>query len=162
MEILEYIRHQEAGMRRMVDMTMKDMTAELFNWAAPGTANTISATFIHFVSAEDHFVQGILQDQPRIWDSGGRSEKTGVLKTPGIGDSWDEFKHRQIAFQPLLEYKAAVWAATDAYLAALTAALLHRSQWACGVELKVGDVIAVLVETVDAPRQRVGLALQNG
>ena len=40
-------------------------------------------------------------------------------------------------------------------------ALLHRSKWARGVELKVGDVIAVLVETVDAQRQRVGLALNS-
>jgi uncharacterized protein len=41
-------------------------------------------------------------------------------------------------------------------------ALLHRSKWARGVELKVGDVIQVVVETVDPQRQRVGLALQAG
>ena len=41
-------------------------------------------------------------------------------------------------------------------------ALLHRSQWARGVELKVGDVIDVRIETIDAPRQRVGLALKGG
>ena len=120
MDIFEYIQRQMVGMRRMVDMTMKDMTAELFNWPSPGTANTISATFIHLMSVEDHFVQGIIQGKPRLWDSGGLSGQTGVQKTPGIGENWDEFKHRQIALQPLLEYKTAVWAATDAYLATLT------------------------------------------
>jgi hypothetical protein len=56
MEILDYMRRQMASMRRTVDMTMKDVTVEQFNWAPPGTMNTISATFIHFTSVEDNFV----------------------------------------------------------------------------------------------------------
>ena len=92
MEIFDYMRRQMASMRRKVDMTMKDVTVEQFNWAPPGTMNTISATFIHFTSVEDHFVQGILQGKPSVWDAGGWSEKTGVKKPPSIGENWDEFK----------------------------------------------------------------------
>ena len=38
-------------------------------------------------------------------------------------------------------------------------ALLHRSKWTRGIELKVGDVLNVIVDTVDPQRQRVGLAI---
>jgi len=141
MDILEYIQRQMAGMRRMVDMTMKDMTTELFNWAAPGTANTISATFIHFMSVEDNFIQNFIQGKPRVWDSGGWSDKTGVQKPPSIGENWDEFKHRQIAIQPLLDYKTAVWTATDAYLATLTVEELDRKVKFAGGERTVAEML---------------------
>ena len=60
MNVIEYIQREMAGVRRMVDMTMKDVTTELFNWAPPGTANTISATFTHFMNVEDNFIQKII------------------------------------------------------------------------------------------------------
>ena len=126
MEILDYMRRQMAAMRRQVDGTMKDVTVEQFNWAPPGTMNTISATFIHFTSVEDNFVQAILQGKPRIWDTGGWSEKTGVKKTPSIGENWDAFRHLYLEIDPFFEYQKAVWAATDAYLATLSVTDLDR------------------------------------
>jgi len=126
MEILDYLHRQMTSMRSTVDMTMKDVTVEQFNWAPPGTMNTISATFIHFTSVEDHFVQGILQGKPRVWDAGGWSEKTGVKKTPSIGENWDEFKHLHLGPAVFLEYQKAVWAATDAYIADLAPEDLDR------------------------------------
>ncbi len=126
MEIMEYLRYQMANMRSTVDMTMQDVTAEQFNWAPPGTMNTISATFIHLTSVEDHFVQGILQGKPRLWDSGGWAARTGVKETPAIGKSWDEFKHFHLSPAPFLDYQKAVWAATDAYMAGLTPQDLDR------------------------------------
>ena len=126
MEILDYIHRQVASMRTTVTVTMKDVTVEQFNWAPPGTMNTISATFIHLTSVEDSFVQGILQGKPRVWDAGGWSGKTAVKKTPGFGENWDEFKHLHLDPALILEYQQAVWAATDAYLATLTVADLDR------------------------------------
>jgi len=126
MEILDYIQIQMTSMRSTVDMTMKDVTVDQFNWSPPGTMNTISATFIHLTSVEDHFIQGILQGKPRLWEAGGWSEKTGVKKTPSIGENWDEFKHLHLEPAAFLEYQKAVWAATDAYLADLTAKDLDR------------------------------------
>jgi hypothetical protein len=126
MEILDYMRRQIANMRRTVDMTMKDVTVEQFNWAPPGTMNTISATFIHFANVEDHFVQGILQGKPSVWEAGGWSEKTGIKKPPSIGESWDEFKNLKLDPADFLEYQKAVWAATDAYMAGLGVEELDR------------------------------------
>lgn len=82
MDIFEYIQREKSGVRRRVDMTMKDMTSELFNWPSPGTANTISATFLHFMNVEDNFIQKILQGKPSIWESENWSKKTGVQTLP--------------------------------------------------------------------------------
>jgi uncharacterized damage-inducible protein DinB len=126
MEILDYMRRQMTSMRSTVETTLRDVTIDQFNWAPPGTMNTISATFIHLTSVEDHFVQGILQGKPRIWDAQGWSEKTGVKKTPSIGENWDEFKHLHLLPANLFEYQKAVWAATDGYMSNLTAEDLDR------------------------------------
>jgi hypothetical protein len=78
MNVIEYIQLEMAGVRRSVDRVMNDMTPELFNWAPPGTANTISATFVHFMKAEDDFIQKINQGKPSIWETGTWSQKTGI------------------------------------------------------------------------------------
>ena len=141
MEILDYMHRQMVRMRSTVDMTMKDVTVEQFNWAPPGTMNTISATYIHFTSVEDSFVQVILQGKPRIWDAGGWSEKTGVKKTPGIGENWDEFKHLHLGPAAFFEYQKAVWAATDTYMAGLTAEDLDRKVKLGPRELTVAELL---------------------
>ncbi len=97
MNVIEYILREMAGVRLKVDSIMKDMTIELFNWAPPGTANTISATFIHLMRAEDKIIQKIIQSKPSIWESTNWSEKTSLQKAPSIGEDWSEFKHRQIS-----------------------------------------------------------------
>jgi hypothetical protein len=145
MDILEYIQRQMAGLRRSVNNVMKDMTPELFNAATPGTANAISATFVHFMHAEDNIIHKVNQGKPSVWESGPWSEKTGIQKPPGIGEDWSSYKHRQIAIQPLLDYQAAVWAATDGYLAALTPDELDRKVKFAGGERTVGDMLLLCV-----------------
>jgi hypothetical protein len=126
MSVIEYIQSEISGMRHMVEMTMKDMTAELFNWAPPGTANTISATFLHFTNVEDNFIHKVIQGKPSVWENADWSKKTGVQKPPSIGEDWSEFKHMRVDLQPLLDYQKAVWAATDAFMAQLKAEDLER------------------------------------
>ena len=145
MDVLDYIQHQMAGMRRSVNNVMKDMTPELFNAATPGTANAINATFVHFMSAEDNFIHKIIQNKPSVWESGSWSGKTGIPKSPGIGEDWSSYKHKQIAIQPLLDYQAAVWAATDTYLATLTTDELDRKVKFAGGERTVAEMLLLLV-----------------
>jgi hypothetical protein len=141
MNVIEYVRRVMAGVRRTVEGTMKDMTSELFNWAPPGTANTISATFIHLLNSEDHFIQVVILGKPTVWESGNWIEKTGIQKPPKFGEDWSEFKRRKTALQPLMDYKAAVWAATDAYLATLTPEELDRKVKFAGGERTVADML---------------------
>ncbi len=120
---------------------MEGMSDEVFNWAPPGTANTISATFVHLVHTEDHFIQGFIQGKQSVWEKGSWSEKTGIQKPPSIGEDWSGFKHRQIPLQPLLDYMAAVWAATDDYLAGLTPDELDRKVKFAGGERTVAEML---------------------
>jgi hypothetical protein len=141
MDIIEYIKAEMASARRSIERVMKDMPQEIFNWPSPGTANTISATFIHLMNSEDHFIQEVLQGKPTVWKSQSWSERTGIQKPPGIGEDWSDYKRRQIQIQPLLEYMADVWAATDAFLASITADDLDRWLEFAGKERSVGDML---------------------
>jgi hypothetical protein len=145
MDVLEYIQRQITGMRRSVTNVMKDMTPELFDFPTPGTANAISATFAHFLSSEDNMIQKVIQGKPTVWDSGLWSEKTGLPKPPGIGEDWSSYKHRQTPIQPLLDYQAAVWAATDAFVATLKPEELDRKVTFAGGERTVGDMLLLAV-----------------
>jgi uncharacterized damage-inducible protein DinB len=141
MEVIEYIKGEMVSVRRSIERVMKDMPDEIFNWATPGTANTISATFVHLMNSEDHFIQEVLQGKPTVWESRGWSEKTGIQKPPSIGEDWSEYKRRQIQIQPLMEYMAEVWAATDSYLASVTRDDLDRRLEFAGRERSVGDML---------------------
>jgi hypothetical protein len=143
MDAIAYIRLQMASVRKHANGIMANMTSELFNWPSPGTANTISATFVHFMYSEDHFIQEIIQGKATVWESGGWSAKTGIPKPPDIGEDWSEFKHRQTAIQPLLDYAGAVWAASDTYLVSLTAEELDRKVKFAGGEHSVAEMLVI-------------------
>ena len=108
MDTLEIIRRLITAARRQVDASMKDTTTEQFNWVPSGTANPISAIFIHCLLSEDFFVQAVLQGKSRLWEENSWMEKTGVKNTPGYGGGWEEFKHIQVDIAPLLDYQQAV------------------------------------------------------
>ena len=148
MDIMEYIRRQMADMRRSINGNMQNMTSELFNFPSPGTANTISATYVHLIFSEDHFIQEILQGKPSLWETGKWSEKVGIPKPPDFGEDWSAFKHQQLSIQPQVDYAAAVWAATDAYLDTLTAEDLDRKVKFAGGERTVADML--LLDTSQA------------
>jgi hypothetical protein len=126
MDTNDFIRQLLAAVRRQTDEAMKDLTVEQFNWAPPGTANPISAIFVHFLNSEDSFIQVQLQGKPKIWDAGGWAEKTGVKVPPGYSGGWEEVKNMTLALEPILNYQQAVRAATEACLDKLTPAELDR------------------------------------
>ena len=126
MDTIEFIRQMVAAVRRQTDESMKDMTVEQFNWTPPGTANPISAIFIHFLNSEDAFVQTLMQGKPKLWDEGGWAEKTGVKVLPGYSGGWEEVKNMTLVLEPLLVYQQAVRVATDSYLDKLTPDELDR------------------------------------
>ena len=126
METIDFIRQLIAGVRRQTDEAMKDMTPEMFNWAPPGSANPISAIFVHFLNSEDAFMQTQMQGKPKLWDEGGWAEKTGVKVPPGYNGGWEEVKQMTLAVEPLLAYQQVVRDATEAYLYDLTPDDLDR------------------------------------
>jgi hypothetical protein len=126
MDTIEFIRQLLAAVRRQTDESMKDMTVEQFNWTPPGSANPISAIFVHFLNSEDAFVQTQMQGKPKLWDEGGWAEKTGVKVPPGYSGGWEEVKNMTLALEPILAYQQVVRAATETYLNSLTTDDLDR------------------------------------
>jgi hypothetical protein len=103
MDTIEFIRQMVAAVRRQTDESMKDMTVKQFNWTPPGSANSISAIFVHFLNSEDTFVQTLMQGKPKLWDEGGWTEKTGVKVPPGYSGGWTEVKNMTPAQSPMLD-----------------------------------------------------------
>lgn len=145
MNTVDYIRREFAAMHESIDSNLENVTEDLFNWPAPGTANTISATLLHFLDGEDFFINVVVQGKAKIWESGSWARKTGEPKAPSIGEDWSEYKHKHVALQPVLEYKAAIWAATDAYLAALTDADLDKKVSFAGQEASTAEMLQMAI-----------------
>jgi len=145
MQTTEFIRQLIAAVRRQTDESMKDMTVEQFNWTPPGTANPISAIFVHFLNSEDAFVQTQMLGKPKLWDEGGWAEKTGVKVPPGYSGGWEEVKNMRLALEPVLAYQQVVRAATDAYLDKLTPDELDRVVKTARGERSVATVFILVV-----------------
>jgi uncharacterized damage-inducible protein DinB len=130
MDALEIIRRQIAGARRLTDAVMQDTTEAQFNWLPPGMANSMKAALLHALASEDRYIQVLIQGKPRLWETGGWSAKIGLAVPPGRDGGWEEIKAATVTIAPVLAYAAAVRAATDAYVATLTAGELERAvQW---------------------------------
>jgi hypothetical protein len=104
-----------------LEQAVEGLTAEQLHWPPPGTANTIAATYGHVVASEDAFVQGTLRGRPLLADSEWAG-RTGIsLPVPRRGSDWYAWSRRVRVDLPVArEYAAAVYAATDAYIASLS------------------------------------------
>jgi uncharacterized damage-inducible protein DinB len=144
MNTIEFIHQMIEAAHGQTDDSMKDTTAEQFNWTPPGTANPISAVFVHLLNSEDFFIQSIIQEKQRLWEKGDWGKKTGVKNTPGYGGNWDEFKHASLALDPVMAYQQVVRAATEAYLEQLTPEELERKVKFAGGERSVSSMLILL------------------
>jgi hypothetical protein len=145
MEARDYIQRQLAIMRRLSDAVLADTTDEQLNWTPPGLANPIRAPLVHLSVSEDRFIQTIIQGKTTIWESKGWGEKLGLAFGPGARMDWEKTKATTLTLAPVLDYAAAVRAATDAYVATVTPEELERTVPFIGGEKPVADVLAQLV-----------------
>lgn len=145
MDVKAYIQQQIAGARRLFDAAMQNTTDEQLNWTPPAnTVNPISVTALHVLGGEDVFIQQVLQGKPRLWETEDWAGKLGVSQPPGMGGGWDEVRKSTIAVDAVLAYQAAVQAATDAYLATLTADELDRTVNIMGGQRPAATVLILL------------------
>ncbi len=145
MDAKEYIQRQLATVRRVCDAALTDLTDEQLNWTPPGTPNPIGAVLIHILAAEDRFIQAVLQGKPLVWQTEAWAERVGLKSLPGYGQGWEESKQTPLQLAPLLDYRASVRAATDAYIAGLTPAELEREVELIGSARPVADALAIMV-----------------
>jgi uncharacterized damage-inducible protein DinB len=141
MTALEYINHQIAQARIYSNAVAEGLADEQLNWPAPGTTNTVGAMFLHISTSEDSLIHVVIQGKPRVWDSGHWDEKINISKPVSRGD-WSSVKDKTFALAPILDYQAAVQAATTAFLATLTEDELSRPLTFAGREETVADILA--------------------
>lgn len=145
MDGITFIRHQVFNLRGYIDTVLGNITDEQFNWIPPGTVSPISAIFIHLLMAEDYFIQTVLQGKSPYWVEDHWSQKVGVDYPPQQGGSWDHFKNIKVSMAPVLAYQGSVRAATDTYLADLTAEKLEQQVTFAGNQLPASEVLMTMV-----------------
>jgi hypothetical protein len=131
-------------MRRFVDGILAGLTDQQLNWQPPGTANPIGVSWLHLLTVEDGFIQTTIQGKPRLWESQDWTARTGI-RPRASDESWDRVKQTQLTVAPLQAYGAAVRAATDAYLAGVTADELDRAVAANNTEMPVAVLLTMMV-----------------
>jgi DinB superfamily len=111
----------------LLERVIDGLADEHLHWVPPGSANTIAATYAHVVGSEDVFVQETLLGRKPIgedeWDGRG-----GIsLPVPRRGADWLMWSRRvRVELAAARAYAAAVYAASDAYLAGLEPDALGR------------------------------------
>jgi hypothetical protein len=115
----------------ILEATMADVTPEQADWAPPGIANPLGATYAHVVVSEDFVINGMFRQQAPLnastWaDRTGLSEPMPAPASP----AWSEYsawtRRVRVDLMRLREYARAVHAATDSYLASVCDADLEQ------------------------------------
>jgi hypothetical protein len=144
MDAREFIQYQFGQVRRLCTAPLQELDEAHVNWAPPGTANAIGAILLHQAGVEDAIVHRLCQGQPSLWDRDGWAARVGVERVPGRDGGWRE-ACGSLALEPVLAYRDAVWAATDAYLAALTDDELRREvRSPFGGQRPIADILALV------------------
>ncbi len=120
MNATSLIRQEMATAHEWFEATVADVDEDLAHWVPGGTAHPIGSRYAHMVVAEDMLVQGVLRESPTLFASSWAG-KTGVPDPQQAFDTSLEWAQTvRVDLGALRSYAQAVYAATDAYLAALT------------------------------------------
>jgi hypothetical protein len=126
MDAVTYIQRQVAGMWRLGDAILQDLTDEHLNWAPPGAVDSIGVILVHILADDDFYIQALLRGRPRLWEADGWGARLGLTTPPVNDQGWGEIRRTPLAVASVLGYAHAVRAATEEHLAGLSAADLDR------------------------------------
>ena len=128
MNAIDLYRGLLKNTHEFLEGTLADVTPQQLVWDPPGKAFSIAANFAHVLTSEDFGIHGLLQGKEMLaattW-----AGKLGASEMPPAGPGGDLKAWSQrvtLDLAALRRYGQAVYAATDAYLASLTADALDR------------------------------------
>jgi hypothetical protein len=127
MSTASILKQQIAGNHDILEQTIGDCRQETLDRALPGaTITSIGSIYAHVVFSEDFLVHGLLQGKPTLHQAQGWGPKLSVAMpaSPMLDRAWAATVKMDLA--SFREYTRAVYAATDAYVAALSDADLAR------------------------------------
>lgn len=119
MDPIAYIRSDIRWGHDLLEQVMQDATPEQAHWAPPGTANPLGATYAHALTSEDVIIHRFLQDREPLMEAEWMG-KTGISE-PQFGSDFEWARRVQVDLPAARRYAQTVYAATDHYLASLTA-----------------------------------------
>ena len=126
-QAIELLREQfQAAHTQWLEPTVQDLTRDQVRWQPAGRALPAGAHWAHAVVSEDVTIQGMLRGGTPL-AMGEWSERTGLSELPPQGGDWSDWARRvDVDGSQLRAYAGAVSAATDAWLASLSADDLRR------------------------------------
>lgn len=136
----------------LLEATMADVTDDIANRPAAGTANPIGSAYAHAVLAEDRAVQEMLQGQPPLFSSTW-SGRTGTDRPTPFPDSpegsmGEWYRSVKVDVAGCRAYAEAVYAASEAFLAGADDAVLNRSMDMSFVGMGILPLATVFAVTV--------------
>ena len=128
MSTVNFIQGSLKQLHRSYDEAIADLSPEQLHWRATDTGLPISFILWHYVRTEDNIIQFVLQRKPTVWLESGWHEKLSLPKTAqGTGMSLEDAQSLRIgSLDDWRRYQAAVWQATDAFLAAADDEMLEQ------------------------------------
>lgn len=111
---------------QVLEMTTADLTAELAHLVPPGVAHPAGALYAHAVVAQDMVVAGMLKNAPPLLATTFAGQTGCSAPEFRITPEWS--RSVQIDLPQFRAYAHAVYAATEAYVTALTEADLDQTR----------------------------------
>ena len=127
----QLLRQQVGIAHDILDATMADVTSEQADWAPPGIANPLGATYAHVVVSEDFVINGMFRRQAPL-NATTWADRTGLseLMPAPASPAWSEYpawtRRVRVDLDSLREYARSVYVETDSYLASLSDADLEQ------------------------------------
>jgi len=118
------LRQQLQAMHNYLEAAIVDCTPGVLSKRLPGaTINSAGAIYAHTILSEDGILNGLVRGSAPVYHAQGWAQKIGIDMPPGgLEPNWD------VSFDLGLfrEYAAAVYRASDEYLASATGTELTR------------------------------------
>jgi hypothetical protein len=150
MHATDLYRQLLRGAHDFLESTMADVTPEQFTWDPPGLAFSIAANYAHVLTAEDMVIHRLLKGTSLLAETSAVTG-FGASELPPLGPNGD-FKgwsrRAKVDLGAMRSYAKAVYDASDAHLATLTADDLTRpmdlSQFGFGQQPMLFMLTAIL------------------
>jgi hypothetical protein len=118
------LQEQMQALHGTMEAAMKDCPAEAISRKLPGaTINSIGAIYAHTTFSEDGLLNGLIRGGTPVYHAGGWAQKIGLEMPRGAMEpDWTV----DLDLDLFRQYAAAVYQATDEYLAGVSDAELDR------------------------------------
>src|SRR5437870_775420 len=146
MDVISFLRMDAEMAHWEFNGTTADVTAESLHHGPRASEATVASAMAHVVFAEDNLIHGIFQGKQPLATTT-FTGKTGISE-PSMMNSPEWVKSVRLDLGPFREYTAAVFNATEQYIAALKESDLDReldlTNWGMG-KVSLGWGFAVLL-----------------